>query len=96
MPEKERRSKWLKTKYKLSYEEYEKLFINQRGLCAICQVKISIEAKLNGHDTACVDHNHATLKVRGLLCNHCNRAIGLMKENIESMKQMIFYLENSN
>lgn len=95
LSEKARREKWLKSKYNLSYEQYEDMYKEQGGKCYTCSVPISIEAKLNGHDTACVDHCHTTGKIRGLLCNHCNRAIGLLKENIETLSNIINYLRNA-
>ena len=91
-----KRSKWLKTKYSLTFEEYEAKFREQNGRCECCSVEISITTTSNGSDTACVDHNHTTGKVRGLLCNHCNRALGLLKEDIEVMKKLISYLETHN
>ncbi len=92
-PTPKRRAKWLKTKYGLSYEEYAKMYLNQSGKCKVCQIEISIESQLNDHQTACVDHNHDTGEVRGLLCNHCNRAIGLMKENVSNIRLLAEYLE---
>ncbi|MBU0615832.1 MAG: endonuclease VII domain-containing protein [Nanoarchaeota archaeon] len=74
----------LKSRYGISFEEYDKMLENQRGLCSICFRKS--KAKLH------VDHCHKTDKVRGLLCGNCNRAIGLMKDDIEILKNAINYL----
>ncbi len=44
----------------------------------------------------CIDHDHATGKVRGLLCHNCNVAIGLMKDNTDLLKKAAEYLETHN
>jgi hypothetical protein len=41
----------------------------------------------------CVDHNHETGQIRGVLCHQCNRGIGAFKDNIERMKRALNYLE---
>jgi hypothetical protein len=71
-------------RYGLTKEEYEKMYQTQSGKCYICQKS---EEKLH------IDHNHTTGKVRSLLCKECNLALGLLKENVESLKNMIIYLE---
>ncbi len=90
--QKQQRSKWLWTKYKITYDEYEKLYNDQNGKCKICTDDISLMSKDNSKNIACVDHDHSTGQIRGLLCNHCNRALGLMKENIQYIQNMIKYL----
>lgn len=47
----------------------------QAGLCAICT-----DPMVPGKKTH-VDHCHKTGRIRGLLCHHCNVAIGLMRES---------------
>ena len=68
-----------------SYEEntYEKLLTLQNGKCAICSIETSV---------LCMDHNHISNKLRGLLCNRCNLAIGLMNEDTARLKEAIKYL----
>ncbi len=38
-----------------------------------------------------VDHDHKTKKARGLLCNDCNRAYGLLHENTKSIENLLAY-----
>ena len=58
----------------------------QEGKCKICKThQDNLTVPLN------VDHNHITKKVRGLLCGNCNRAFGLVNENITTLENMIKY-----
>ena len=84
------RSYELKRKYNLTIEEYNELFVNQCGKCAICgkhQTKLKM--------SLAVDHCHETGKIRGLLCSNCNRGIGLLNNDIENLKCAIIYLNKS-
>ena len=74
------------TKFGLASSEYDKLLTNQGGACAICGTEP------NGRALA-VDHNHDTGLVRGLLCHHCNTAIGLLDDSPERLIRAIEYLE---
>jgi hypothetical protein len=56
----------------------------QRNRCAICRCLLV---------KACSDHNHKTKQRRGVLCDCCNRAIGLLKENNKTLKAAIQYLK---
>lgn len=93
LSQEKRREKWLKTKYKMSYDEYRNMYDSQNGLCYLCDIPISITTSDRGHNTACVDHDHETNLIRKLLCNHCNRAIGLLKERIEVVERLLVYLK---
>lgn len=92
LPQKEQRAKWLKSKFDLTWDEYISMYAAQNKTCAICLIPISIVSKGRNHTTACVDHCHSSGKIRGLLCNHCNRALGLLKDNLETIKRMEKYL----
>jgi hypothetical protein len=87
------KSRDLKKKFGITIEDYNKLFKNQNGLCAICN-KSEISKHQSGTiRTLSVDHNHETGKVRGLLCSTCNRAIGLLKDNSILLLKASNYLE---
>jgi hypothetical protein len=41
-----------------------------------------------------VDHNHTTGKIRGILCNQCNLAIGMLKEDVGLLERAASYIKN--
>jgi len=75
--------------YNLKPNEYEMTLQKQNNKCAICGNELK-----TGKGTA-VDHCHTTGKFRGILCAHCNLALGMVKENINTLQSMITYLENN-
>ena len=81
------RSGELRRNFGLSMQDYEDMLKIQNGVCAICQQKCNTENNL------AVDHDHNSGKVRGLLCKNCNTAIGLLKENTDTLKKAFNYLE---
>ena len=84
--------KWQTKKYGLSLQELEQLERKQDGKCAICSSKNSFNGKLHRHHNLSVDHNHKTGKVRGLLCDRCNRSLGLLKDDPNLLKSAFEYL----
>jgi hypothetical protein len=79
----------LKHIYGLTINEYNQMFVDQNGTCAICK-----KNQINGKNLS-VDHDHQTSKVRGLLCNNCNSGLGFFKDNIENLTEAINYLNNN-
>ena len=77
----------LKKAYGITLEEYEGLLAQQGNRCAICSAD-----KPGGIGRFHVDHDHVTGRVRGMLCNNCNTAIGLMRENTTILRSAIEYL----
>lgn len=75
-------------KYGISYETYCEMLALQNGVCAICSDPPSGRTK-----RLSVDHCHNTGIVRGLLCNRCNRSLGLLKDDREVLKKAIKYLD---
>ena len=69
----------------------EEIFTAQQGKCAICQ--ISIKFNQGRGCGAQLDHDHATGKIRGLLCPLCNRGLGKFKDSISNLEAAIAYLK---
>jgi hypothetical protein len=87
------REKDLMARYKLSWEEYQKLIAQCGNSCPLCGKKETRRRKDGTIYPLHIDHDHKTSKVRGLLCNKCNACLGLIDDNVEILKKMIEYLE---
>lgn len=84
----------LREKYGVTYEFYEELLEKHSHKCAICGQPETRES--NGVPILmAVDHDHRTGEIRGILCNNCNRALGLLKDDTEVLRKAIEYLEKS-
>ena len=82
----------LKRKFNVEIDVYDALIEKQGNLCAVCGNLETV--RQNGHiKSLAVDHNHGTGNIRGLLCNNCNRALGLLGDNPDILQKMIAYLK---
>ena len=77
----------LKDKYGITLEDYDRMFDEQGGSCAVCGTE-DPGRKGRFH----VDHNHSTGKVRGLLCMGCNTGLGALKDSPEVLLKAATYL----
>lgn len=83
----------LETKFKISIDEFSAILERQNHACAICKNPVIVAPKGRGsREAACLDHNHETGAVRGILCNACNTALGLLGDNAETVQQASEYL----
>lgn len=77
----------LKKRYGITIDDYDQMVEDQNGICAIC-------GKLNKHGRRlCVDHDHKTGRVRGLLCDRCNLLLATF-DDIELFKKITKYLKS--
>jgi hypothetical protein len=75
----------LSTRYRLTLEEYQEMVAQQQGCCKICGREV---------ENLVVDHKHdETQKVRGLLCDACNQALGLMDDDGKRILAAIAYVQ---
>lgn len=86
--EKVREGAW-RRRYGVTREDYDAMLERQNGVCGICGTKEPGKGNKYFH----IDHDHDTKKVRGLLCDKCNRGIGLLGDNalvvIEAYKYLV-------
>jgi hypothetical protein len=78
---------YYKKTYNITLNDYNEMFVNQGGCCAIC----NIHQRDLGKGLA-VDHCHKTGAVRKLLCHHCNTALGNFRDNKDYLQKAIDYL----
>jgi hypothetical protein len=82
------RNRNLQYNYGISLESYNLLLEKQNHKCAICG-----KEKVESDRTFCVDHNHITGEIRGLLCRNCNSGIGLLQDSEDILYKAIIYLK---
>lgn len=76
--------------YKVDQNMFDAMYFDQDGACAICKVN---EATHVDHDHSCCSTKpYCGRCIRGLLCDNCNKGIGCLKENIETLYAAIDYL----
>ncbi len=79
-------------RFNLTPEQYIDLANAQNNVCKICggsdNKRLSID-----HDHSCCNGQFSCGKcIRGLICSRCNRTLGLIKDNVNILNQMIQYL----
>lgn len=74
-------------KYGIMPEQYEMLFISQDFKCNVCSVEV-----FPYEHGSCVDHNHNTGRVRGILCTKCNIAIGWIELSNSRIENINYHL----
>ena len=86
----------IKHRYGITVEQYEAMVLQRNNKCDVCGCEPTHPSK-SAHwgNKLCIDHCHDTGKVRGLLCNDCNLAIGYGK-NPATLRSAAEYLEFYN
>lgn len=77
----------LKRSYGLTLEEYNKLLEKSDYRCTVCQKTKSMVGR-----RLCVDHDHKTNIIRGVLCGKCNTALGLLDDDPQRIIKLYQYL----
>ena len=87
----------LEKSYGMTIEQYDALLKAQDGKCAICKkVETYVNYRTRQVKRLAVDHDHKTGRVRGLLCNRCNRALGIVENIQESLPLFVDYLRRNS
>lgn len=80
---------WLRNEYGITLDEYNAMHDAQGGLCLICKEPCDRHARLS------VDHSHTTGKIRGLLCDRCNKVLGLFRDDPATLRTAAIYLRTA-
>lgn len=83
----------LRSRYGVTQADVDEMIVQQDNLCAICNKPPSGKTKRDHR--LFLDHCHKTGKVRGMLCNDCNLALGRVHDNVDILKSMIEYLKTN-
>ncbi len=81
-PKSERAAKHLYGRYGITLDDYCSMLEEQQGCCAICRQE----------KTLVVDHCHDVGRIRGLLCDKCNRGLGCFEDDVERLERAVLYL----
>lgn len=81
---KAQRKNTFKKVYQIDMAEYDRRVGTQFGKCLLCQ-------KLSSR-RLCVDHDHKTGRVRGLLCRGCNTCLGWVENNSGMINRIVMYI----
>jgi len=90
MSHEKRAEKALKRAYGITFEDYENLVKSQNYMCAGCGHEVTTEP---GPMKGVVDHCHTLGHIRGILCNHCNKVLGLVYDNSNALRALARYLD---
>ena len=82
---------FLLRKYNKTIEQYNKQVKEQNNLCYICH-----NSPNGRYKKLMFDHDHETNEVRRLLCHNCNLALGLLKEDPQTISNMLSYVDFYN
>lgn len=81
-----RKNAHLKSMYGITLEQFNQMLTSQDNKCGICEEPFKDRKRTH------VDHNHKTGRIRQLLCQECNHALGLFKENKRILLKAVEYL----
>lgn len=96
-PQSNRESAWRQLGIEWSYDKWLKMFESQNKKCLGCgciMVKSRKEIT-DGKRLAHLDHDHITGKIRGILCSHCNHALGGALDNPTTLRTLADYIESN-
>lgn len=94
----QRRQWHLMGKYNLSIDEFDRMLWNQGGCCLGCKTTNPGGSSNQWH----IDHDHTCCPgssscgecIRGLLCANCNVALGNVRDNSDTLRQLADYLDS--
>lgn len=77
----------------LTVEQVLEMEAQRNNRCDICGKEEYVKGSTGKVKSLAIDHDHATGRIRGLLCNNCNRAIGLLGKSPGLLERALRYLK---
>lgn len=78
--------------YGIDMNDYNQILAKQGGVCAACKMPETTKHPTSRRKLPlCIDHNHTTGRVRGLLCSTCNRAMGILEDDPRRIAGLLNY-----
>ena len=87
--------RWVEKAYGVTAEAYVAMYEAQAGVCAICKEPERRVGKFGKVMRPCVDHDHTTGEVRGLLCHDCNVGLAKFRDDATRLRAAVAYLEGT-
>lgn len=81
----------LKYRYGMTNENYDTMLAAQGGVCSICALAGTVKEEKHA---LCVDHDHKTGAVRGLVCRAHNFLLGFAHDNLTEISAAYYYLKH--
>lgn len=81
---------WIRNRYGVDDKTALYWYEKSMTFCEICGKEWQ-----EGTERLCIDHNHFTQEIRGILCKHCNHVLGHSYEKIETLESSIVYLKKN-
>lgn len=88
----------LKKKYGISLNDFNIILEKQNGKCTICNKLMEEPSSTRGQglDVMALDHCHETGKIRSILCNACNKGLGMFNDDISLLENALKYIKEHN
>jgi hypothetical protein len=81
-------------RYGITLEQRAVIIARQDYKCAVCTTGLRLSGRAT--NSAHLDHDHGTGRVRGILCSACNKALGLFKDSVVTIENAAIYLKKHN
>lgn len=82
----------LASRFNITPADYERMFVAQGGVCFVCKKPETRNFKGRVCPLA-IDHDHATGKIRALLCHACNKALGFSNDDSSLLRLLADYID---
>jgi hypothetical protein len=76
-------------RYGMTVDEMNERLEEAGDICPICHAAYGTETTKK-----CIDHCHETGEIRGIICNKCNIAAGMLQDDVQAVKRLAEYLES--